>query len=301
MCRWLASRGRRSCWRSCSTRRSTPSSTRASTPGWASKRPTGTGSARLVHGPARRGPVLFRRSARRGATATCASSPHVASRLFLAHIRAPPAHRSSRRTVTRSVTSVAVGPQRRDPRLHSDQARLGARRRPGAVPVPRGISGLRGHILPRADPRAARATRPPRSSRWSVSSRSRLAAATGSRTRCRSPWRPPTGAALGLPTLQQRRSRSLFSSTTMRTCGSCTQQPGVPHASPTTPGSSFPARRPRRRVEPVPSPATASSSKVTTRSTPSGPDCPRPASAGRGHEDGTGIPSRLRRIRAKHL
>ena len=97
---WAARAGSRSC----SSRPSTGSSTRACTRGWAPSRPTATASAWAGTATAK-GPASTAASRPRGPTRTCASSPRTSSRRCSWPTCARrSARRCSRPTATRSVT-----------------------------------------------------------------------------------------------------------------------------------------------------------------------------------------------------
>ena len=97
---------------------------------------------------------------------------NISSGLFLAHIRRQHRHAGAADELPPVPSrAVAVGPQRRDPRLRAPQARPGAGRRPGALPVHRRVDRLGGDVPPRADLRAPGGPGGRRSSGWSASSR----------------------------------------------------------------------------------------------------------------------------------
>ena len=159
---------------------------------------------RLVRGRARRRRCSARSSRRANDANLRELAGHVTSPLFFAHIRA-----SSGTAVQQDelppvpARPLAVDAQRPDQRLQRDQARRRARRRPLALPLHRGPDGLRGALLPRADPRA----------------RGRPAGGGGRRHRARGGGRAPPGrrapvpghdrddrrrALLGVPVLERR-------------------------------------------------------------------------------------------------
>ena len=148
---------------------STRSSTRACTPGWAWRRRTATASASA--GTASRGPaaplpstrdsgvpVLFKgtgsgleRRQPAGARALDVVRP-----LHRPHPREHRDGRAADELPPLQVRPLAVGAQRRHQGLPRDEARPRDGGRPRALPVDRGVHGLRGHVLPRPDVRPAR-------------------------------------------------------------------------------------------------------------------------------------------------
>lgn len=103
-------RGRPSSWSPCSTSPSTRSSTRACTPAWASRRPTGTASASAGSGRRCRPPPSSGRSGRPGATATCGRSRAMSARPCSSRTSGRRrAARCSRPTAIRSATAGGCG------------------------------------------------------------------------------------------------------------------------------------------------------------------------------------------------